>query len=155
MLKKWFQARAKRRQKADEARRQAAEQFKAELLHPQFGVIEEVYGKSISKTLRALYEDKSELLKSYAVKVIDGEPEDHWIFISCYWPLNRAQVDGQWRQDGKHFAFAGDGSGSEWVVDPTDDEAEIFYFEHESAELKPTGVRMHQFMSLPENTKGT
>ena len=103
---------------------------------------------------RALYEDTGELRKSYAEKVIDGEREDHWIFIACYWPLNRAHVDGQWLQDGKHYAFAGDGSGSEWVVDPTDDEAEIFFFEHETQELKPTGVRMTQFLSLPENTNG-
>jgi hypothetical protein len=151
MFRKWLQARSERKQKAEEARRNSTAQFEAELLNPQFGVIEEVYGKPISQSLRALYEDTCELRKSYVEKVISGKPVDQWIFVSCYWPLNRAHVDRQWSHDGKHYAFAGDGSGSEWVVDPTDDEAEISLFEHEAQELKPTGVTMAQFRSLPEN----
>ncbi len=155
MLKKWLRARGERKQKEEDARRESAARLEAELLNPQFGVIEDVYGKPISKSLRALYENTGELRKSYIEKVINGKPADQWIFISCYWPLNRAHVDGQWLQDGKHYAFAGDGSGSEWVVDPTDDEGEIWFFEHETQELKPTGVTMAQFQSLPENAEET
>src|SRR4051812_38142369 len=107
MLKKWLQARTERKQKEEVTRRAAAARFEAELLNPQLGVIEEIYGKPISKSLRALYENTSELRKTYSEKVINGKPEDQWTFISCYWPLNRAHVDGQCLQDGKYYAFAG------------------------------------------------
>lgn len=155
MFKKWLKARAERKVAEEEARRQETERFEAELLAPQFSVIAEVYGNPISNSLRALYEDIIELRKSYVEKKIDGKPQDQWIFVSCYFPLNRKQAEGQRLQDKKHFAFAGDGSGSEWVVDPTDNHGQIFLFEHETEELKPTGVTMAQFKSLLENTEET
>ena len=51
MLKKWLRARAERKHKEKEAREEAVARFETELLNPHFGVIEEVYGKPISKAL--------------------------------------------------------------------------------------------------------
>ena len=49
-----------------------------------------------------------------------------------------------------HYAFAGDGSGSEWVVDPTDDDAVVKFLEHETCELILTGVTIRDFLGLEE-----
>jgi hypothetical protein len=106
-------------------------------------------------SLKALYEDETELRKSYVTKVLPGRSEDLWLFISCYNPLNKSQIKGQWLQDGIHFAFAGDGSGSEYVVDPTDDHAEIKFLEHETGELKSTGVLMSEYLSLIDDQGNT
>jgi hypothetical protein len=140
---------------AEETRKQEQEQFYAELISPQYDVIQEVYGKPISPSLRALYANATEIRRSYVEKIIEGRPEDQWIFISCYWPLNMKHVKEQLQQDGIHFAFAGDGSGGQWVVDPTDDHGIISYHEHETGELKSTGVPMVEFLLLKENIENT
>lgn len=125
------------------------------MISPQFETIKSIYGKPISNSLRALYENKIELQKSLINKVIEGKPFNEWIHIDFYCPLDKKHIDGQWVQDGIHFAFAGDGSGSEYVVDPTDDQGIIFFFVHETGELIPTGVTMEQYSSLKDKEGDT
>jgi len=155
MFRRIRQWRETRSREQEESRRKAQEEFEANLLSPQFDEIERAFGKPISQSLRSLYENQEEIRKAYVTKIVPGVPEDRWIFISCYWPLDRAQAEGGWNPDGIHFAFAGDGSGSEWVVDPTEDAAEIKYLEHETCDLKPTGVKMCEFLSLEEGDPET
>jgi hypothetical protein len=154
MFKRFFQARADRRREEEEKRRQQFEQHLAALLSPRFEEIEKKFGRPISPALRALYENREEIVRSNVTKVVPGVPEDQWISIAAYYPLDAVQAEGGWQPDGVHFAFAGDGSGSEWVVVPTDDHAEIQYLEHETGELKPTGVRMCDFLRLRDDVEG-
>jgi hypothetical protein len=155
MLRKWLKARADRKRQQELAHEQARVAYEESLLSPDFGDIASVFGSPISFSLKALYEDETELRKSYVTKVLPGRSEDLWLFISCYNPLNKSQIKGQWLQDGIHFAFAGDGSGSEYVVDPTDDHAEIKFLEHEAGELKSTGVLMSEYLSLIDDQGNT
>jgi len=155
MFKKLFEIMTERRQAKEAARKEYEERFLAELVSPDFDVIEELYCKPISASLRELYKNKEELQKSCISKVIKDQPEDQWIFICYYNPLNRKRIDEQWLKDGIHLAFAGDGSGSEYVVDPTDDQGVISFFDHESEVLKPTGVTIKQYLVLEDAQEET
>lgn len=68
-------------------------EFDAKLENPQFQEIERFFGRPISLSLRSLYEDKTEIRKSYITKIVPGAPEDEWIFISSYWPLDKEQTE--------------------------------------------------------------
>lgn len=150
MFRKFFQALARRKQQAAIARQEKLEAFLAELRSPEYGLIEEKFGRPISASLKALYEDKEELTRDCLTKIVPGQSEDKWFFVACYWPLKRSCLDGPWLQFGDLVPFAGDGAGNDYVVDPTDDDAEIKFFDHETGELKPTGVLMSAYLSLPE-----
>ena len=39
-------------------------------------------------------------------------------------------------------------ASTSWI--PTSDDAEIKFFEHETGDLKPTGVRMSEYLSLAD-----
>ena len=155
MILRFFQRRAERKLEEERSQRREIEERQAgierKLQNPEFGEIERVFGRPISRALRALYENQEEIRRSHVTRIVPGRPKEQWhIYICDYFPLDRQQAEGGWNPDGVHFAFAGDGSGSEWVVDPTKENAEIKYLEHESNELKPTGVRFCDFLGLAE-----
>ena len=149
-VRRFLKARQERKERARLAHEQEKEAFRQRQLNPRFELIEEYYGKPISPSLRALYEDKVEIQREFITKIIRGKPEDDGIFVCWYDPLDRKHLGEQWEKSGTHFEFADDGSGSKWIVDPTDYRAIISFYEHETREVFPTGVLMSEFRTLED-----
>lgn len=142
------------RRSNDERQQQAriaAETLKRRLLKPDYDVIARRFGKPISSELRRLYSDRDEIVKDCVNKQPVGSREDEGIFVCWYVPLDEEAISDQWHHDDGLFDFADDGTGSRYTVDPTDDNAEIHYFQHEDQTFRPTGVKLRELLSLPEN----
>ena len=130
--------------------RAEAERFCARQRSPQFGVIEARYGKPISSTLRELYSDMVEIQRESVTRVVPGRPVDEPFYFCWYEPLDQESLDGQWDFASNLFEFANDGSGNKYAVDPTEPTGEIFFVDHETSEVLPTGVHIHELRSLAE-----
>lgn len=142
---------AKSRAKKEEYKKQQeriAKEIKEELSNPDYTVIEKIFRKPASSSLKKLYQNQSIVQSEYLNKVNPYHKGEE-ISITIFNPLNEKVIKGQWCQTGKHFAFGNDGSGSEWVIDPTEEDPVIFYFEHESNELISTNLTLNEFIELP------
>ena len=84
MLKRLLEHLAVKKLARIQAREEAHQRYLYELLSPDFDLVQRVHGKPISKSLRALYEDKDELKKSCISKVIPDQRCDRWIFVESY-----------------------------------------------------------------------
>jgi hypothetical protein len=127
----------------------ANEAFSQRMRNPDFDLVRRHFGRSISESLRKLYSDQAELDRQCVSKKV-GPREDDALFVAWYVPLDEQAYSEQWHHDDGRLDFADDGSASRLTVDPTDDGAEIFYFQHEDQTFHPTGVKMRNFLSLPE-----
>ncbi|MCE5326840.1 MAG: SMI1/KNR4 family protein [Planctomycetaceae bacterium] len=150
-IRRLRESRKRRKEQVEQERAAALEKFTQRQMNPQYDLIAEIYGKPISQSLRALYDNKVEILKENVEKIVPGQSEDRWLCISWYDPMDREHIEEQWNPESRCYEFADDGSGSKYVVDPTDDNAQIYYFDHEGQEMKPTGATMVQFLSLEES----
>ncbi len=119
------------------------------LLNPDFDLVVRHFGVPVSAALRALYSDPAAIQRDCVSKKY-GPREDDELFAAWYIPLDEQALAEQWHQDDGRFDFADDGSASRWCVDPTDDDAEIYFFQHEDQTLHPTGVKICDYLALPE-----
>ena len=136
---------AERREQA----RLSVETLHRRLLNPDFDLILRHFGAPISAPLRELYSDTTELVRDCVFKK-HGPGEDDGLFAAWYIPLDEEALAEQWHRGEGRFDFADDGTASRLSVDPTDGAAEIFLFQHEDQTFHPTGVKMCDFLKLPE-----
>lgn len=113
-------------------------------------MIQRHFGKPISVNLAQLYSNVKEILRHDIEKVVSGAQEDENIYVAWYEPLDELSLQYRWPSHPKLFQFADDGSGSKYAVDPTDEEGGIFYLEHESGDIRPSGVKISEFLGLEE-----
>ncbi len=80
-----------------------------------------------------------------------GPVEDDTLFVAWYVPLDEQAFSEQWHHGDGRLDFADDGAANRLTVDPTDDNAEVFFFQHEDGTFHSTGVRMRDFLQLKES----
>ena len=117
---------------------------------PDFELIQRHFGTPISASLSLLYSDLEEVLRHDIEKVVPAAREDESIYIAWYEPLDEQSLHHRWPSHLEFYQFADDGSGSRYAVDPTDEEGESYYLEHEFGDLRPTGAKIAEFLGLDE-----
>jgi len=151
---RWLTNKLKEREaqrlRADHA---AAEALRHRRRNPDFELVRRHFGRSISESLRNLYSDPAELVRECVARKY-GPREDDALFVGWYIPLDEQAFSEQWHHGDGRVDFADDGSASRLTVDPTDDDAGIFFFRHEDQTFHATGVKIRDFLNLPETWAG-
>jgi hypothetical protein len=125
-------------------------QFLERLHHPDFAAVEKYFGRPLPACLQALYADRQEVLRGdfEVAAAPDAPPEDPW-HVAFYQPADEQSARDAWPGLEKYFAFADDGCGNGYLIDPTDDDPPVLFHDHETGELSRVCERFTEFMRWP------
>jgi hypothetical protein len=122
--------------------------FVERLQAPDFPAVEKELGRPLPACVQALYANPEELLRGdFEVAAgSDAEPDRRW-YVGFYRPADGESARASWAGLGKYFAFADDGCGNPYVIDPKDDDPAVLFFDHETGEFSPVCDHFSEFMS--------
>jgi len=127
---------------------EASRKFNERLFHPDFAALEAHFKHSIPAGLRALYYNRQELERGdFLVAPSPDAPEDQRWFVAFYEPADEESLRDAWPGIGELFAFANDGCGNEYVVDPRLEDPPVRFYDHETGEFLPVCERVSEFMN--------
>jgi hypothetical protein len=144
LARDWFTRPSK--EKLEELSRQ----FTERLQHPDFPAVERHYGHPLPKAVQLLYADLEELLRAdfETAAVPDAPAESRW-YVAFYRPADGESARDTWPGLEKYFAFAEDGCGNGYLIDPTVDDPAVLFHDHETGEISRVCDRFTDFMRWP------
>jgi SMI1 / KNR4 family (SUKH-1) len=120
--------------------RRTNQELEQELLEPQWDVLSKRLGGPPSDALRALYENKSKLLRrEFELPSIDPG-ETH--YVAGFLPA-RLETLGDFNLSKGHFPFASDGCGNVYTVLWGTDN--VYFWDHEGGEEQEVGQSLAEF----------
>ena len=130
-----------------------SQRFTERLHQPDFGALESHYGASVPAALRALYSNSEELGRGdfEVAPRIDADEEDRW-FMEFYQPADSEALKVFWPGTERYFAFADDGAGNEYLIDPRLPDPPVQFHDHETGEFSPVCDSFVEFMTWPRWT---
>ncbi len=125
-------------------------QFTERLRHPDFLAVEEHFGHPLPPCVQALYANDQELLRvDFDVAAeSDAASENRW-YVAFYQPADGKSARESWPDLEKYFAFANDGCGNEYLIEPQDDDPPVMFHDHETGELSRVSNHFSEFMRWP------
>lgn len=125
-------------------------EFIQRLQRPDFPVVARHFGQPLPECVQALYADKQELLRSnFEVAASKTVPvEERW-FVSDYQPADGRSIQDAWPGMERYFAFADDGTGNGYLIDPKDKDPAVLFHDHETGELSRVCNHFTEFMKWP------
>lgn len=82
------------------------------------------------------------------MKSIDAPEGERW-YIANYEPADEASVEYSWPGIEKYFAFADDGSGNGYIIDPKETDPPVLFHDHETGEIVRVCDHFTDFMRWP------
>lgn len=124
--------------------------FLLRLQNPDFDAIEKHFGCPLPQVVRALYRDKTEIMRSdfFVAREVDSPEEDRW-YIGFYQPADAKSLQERWPGTEQYFAFADNGCGDSYLVDPRQPDPPVFFHYHETGEIDPVCDHFTEFMDWP------
>lgn len=125
-------------------------QFTQRLQHADFSAVEKHFGRPLPTCVQALYANTDELLRGdfEVAATPDDAPEGRW-YIAFYQPADERAVRDAWPGMEKYFAFADDGCGNGYLIDPKEDDPPVLFHEHETGEMSRVCDHFTDFMRWP------
>lgn len=131
---------------------EASQEFLRRLKSPDLEAVETHFGSPLPACVRELYSNQDELLRAdFVVSPKPGAPRNQRWYIAYYNPADAESVRDGGKTDERLFAFANDGSGNEYLIDPTQADPEVRFLDHETGELAPVCERFTEFMRWPRS----
>ena len=144
LLRNWM-TRPSKKQMGEYSRR-----FLQRLRQPDFPALENHFGCTMPAPLRALYGDEVEFLRSnFTVAPAATTPEAERWFIADYQPADLQSARDAWPGLERLFAFADDGSGNGYLIDPHLPDPPVLLNDHETGEATQTCPSLSEFMRWP------
>lgn len=131
-----------------------SQQFTERLRHPDFLAVEKHFGRRLPSCVQALYANSNELLRGdfEVASAVDTAPEARW-YIAFYQPADEQSVRDSWPGLEKYFAFADDGCGNGYLIDPKEDDPAVLFHDHATGELALVCDHFTDFMKWPRLKK--
>ena len=127
-----------------------SQQFIRRLQHPDFTTVANHFGGPLPACVRALYANREELMRNNFVVVAWAVvPEEERWFVSDYQPADGPSVQDAWPGLEKYFAFADDGTGNGYLIDPKEEDPAVLFHDHETGELLRVCDHFTEFMKWP------
>lgn len=140
---RWFEP---SREQIDEASRLFLKRLKS----PDFAAVERHFGHALPECLIALHADQQELLRSdFFVAPTQADAENECWEIACYQPVDEQSIVDCWPGNEEYLAFADDGCGNEYLINPKETDPAVFFRDHETNELIQVCDRLTEFMKWP------
>lgn len=135
------------------AREELAEysrQFTERLQNPDLPAVEEFFGNPLPPSVQLLYADREELSRhDFEVSAApDADSARRW-YVAFYQPADRESARETWPGLEQYFAFANDGCGNEYLIDPREDNPPVLFHDHETGELSRVCDHFSEFMEWP------
>ena len=125
--------------------------FREKLKNPDLKVFEEHFGHSLPVLIKQLYENKDEIVRhDFEVAPRDDSTEDDRWYIAFYEPAVAESLKYIWSGCEKYFAFANDGFGNQYMIDPVFEDPPVMFHDHESGEFVPVCDKLSQFLAWPK-----
>jgi hypothetical protein len=125
-------------------------EFIQRLQHPDYAAVAKYFGRPLPECVRTLYANKEELmLSNFAVAASAAVPEEDRWYVSDYQPADGPSVQDAWPGLEKYFAFADDGAGNGYLIDPAESDPPVLFHDHETGELSRVSDRFTEFMRWP------
>ncbi|WP_442482748.1 SMI1/KNR4 family protein [Aeoliella sp. SH292] len=127
-----------------------ARRFQHRLHHPDFAAVQAHFGRPLPSCVESLYRDQQELNRTDfdVAAVLDAAEQNRW-YIAFYQPADGESVSFAWPDVEKYFAFADDGFGNGYLIDPAESDPEVLFHDHETGELSRVCDRFTEFMQWP------
>jgi hypothetical protein len=120
------------------------------LLHPDLAAVESHFGFPLPEALRKLYSDQTELMRGNFNVAQNPEADEggRWA-IAFYQPADEEAISTTWPGLEAYFAFADDGCGNGYVIDPKEKDPPVLFHDHETGELTLVCPSVSEFMLWP------
>ncbi len=136
-----------------------------ELRNPKFELVESHFSHPVPQSLRRLYADHDELARTDFTVITgsrvlanvanfwwslvehgqrDKRIRTQW-FVESYSPINEDSLES-FEGFERFLEFADDGSEGLYVIDPTEQDPQVYLFMMDSHELIPVGCRLSRFL---------
>ena len=101
-------------------------------------------------SLVSLYRDEREILRGdFSVAASPDAAEENRWDIAFYMPADLRSVKEAWPGTEKYFAFADDGCGNGYLVNPRLSDPPVLFNDHDTGELSQVADRLSDFMRWP------
>jgi len=129
---------------------QYSRKFNQRLQAPDFPALERHFGCPLPQAVRALYENKPEVRRSDFQVSADAQPAaDECWYLAFYQPADEENVRDAWPGTEQYFAFADDGCGNGYLINPREADPPVLFHDHETGELSRVCDHFTEFMSWP------
>jgi len=124
--------------------------FTERLRHPDFAAVERHFGRPLPSCVQALYANHEELLRGdfETAATRDATPASRW-YMAFYQPADGPSVKDAAPGMEKYFAFADDGCGNGYWIDPTEEDPAVLFHDHETGEVSLVCRHFTKFMRWP------
>jgi hypothetical protein len=130
-----------------------SKRYNQRLLNPDFAALEFHFGCPILIKLKDLYANKEEIQRrdfEVLTKKSDGS-EATWS-VALYEPADLESLRDAWPDCKELFAFANDGCGNDYLIDPRKPLAEVLFYDHEGGEFVNVGLTLAEFITAPRRS---
>jgi hypothetical protein len=80
--------------------------------------------------------------------VLPGPGGDTRWFVAWVEPVDAEHLNGVvWPGTAGYYAFANNGTGDKYLIDPRERDPSVLYYEHETAKTRPVGATLSQFIA--------
>ena len=133
-----------------EKNKATAERFRKRQRNPNFDAFRKHFACDLPQALGSLFAEQeifSNDKDMFDVVIPSGKSERRW-FVAWIEPVDEEHFKScRWPGTEGFYAFANNGAGDQYLIDPKQEDPEVFYYEHETAKKKSVGVTLSQFVS--------
>ena len=146
----WLNDRIFRRRSSKKEREEYSKRFEERLLKPDFAALETHFGCAMPNELKELYANNEEIQRGDFEVVTKNSTgvEDTWT-VAFYEPADLESLRDAWPDCKELFAFANDGCGNDYLIDPRKPATEVLFHDHETGEFSKVTSSLAEFMAAP------
>ena len=141
------------RKQSPEKRAESIQIFNQRLLNPDFESLRQHFDHPIPQSLISLYENHDLIVQGgFSVIPRSGADDDEMWYIASFEPMDAESQEYTFFDSLKYLAFAGDGCGNAYVVDPRDDDPAVLFHDHEDDDFSQVCDRLSLFLTWPRES---
>ena len=126
----------------------ATERFRERQRTPDFALFQRHFDCEPPQALQTLLAD-SETHDAFDVVLPGPEGDARW-FVAWVEPVDAEHLNGvSWPGTETYYAFANDGKGDMYLIDPRERDPKVLYYDHETSKTRPVGATLSEFIAAP------
>ena len=127
--------------------------FLERLQSPDFEAVEAALGHPLPAAVRGLHADRAELLRDGFDLPVEGEPGASPWRVEYYVPADAEAVVEHPEGGRRWLAFADDGCGNAYLIDPGEVDSAVYFLDHETGEWALVTGSFQDFLTRARATR--
>lgn len=143
----WLRDRLFHRPMTKEQMAEYSRRVRERLTNPDFSALEKHFGCSLPNPLKKLYGDSEELDRGdFYVVPPDVPNATDGAYVGFYNPADAESLKYTFHDGDAYFAFADDGCGNAYIINPREADPPVLFHNHETVEIEPVAPSLSEFM---------